>query len=275
MAGSGEPPQPTEGSPDLVQARAKVGRRGQITLPRTIREAGKIVRRSDAYLRLDETTSQSFLIVTSLPKKNSKSIKIKITKNYRFTIPKKWQEKLDLPGVPVILTCHPDLTISIEKATYQILTRAERLWLSPEPSLAQLCYLAKNLYNQALYLSRQEYFKTKTWVRYNELNTALKTSPNYKGLPSQTAQQILRLVDAAWASYFTSLKDWQLHPEKYCGKPHLPKYKPKTGQFILPFTNQQTRLKNGPVYLPRVTGLVIKTRLVSNASLRGARLIPK
>ena len=59
----------------------------------------------------------------------------------------------------------------------------------------QACRFTNNLYNEANFCVRQEFFKTGTWVQYGELYTELKYSVNYDCLPAPTAQQILRLVD--------------------------------------------------------------------------------
>ena len=64
--------------------------------------------------------------------------------------------------------------------------------------LDYLCLLAKNLYNVALYNIRQQYFKDKTYLNYNNLDKLLSSTNNidYKVIPyRQSAQQILRGVD--------------------------------------------------------------------------------
>ncbi len=106
----------------------------------------------------------------------------------------------------------------------------------------------------------------------NWLLKDVRQSKNYKSLPAQTAQQILRLLDKNWLSFFRSLKDWKKHPAKYLGRPQLPKYRKKNGEFLLLFTNQQVRLKNGVLYLPKAI-LNIKTRI--HHKLKGARILPQ
>ncbi|MEM3986778.1 MAG: transposase, partial [Candidatus Methanomethylicia archaeon] len=73
--------------------------------------------------------------------------------------------------------------------------RTERIWIEPNENIKKLCHLSKNLYNEANYIIRQEFFNNKKWIRYNELDKILKNSENYKLLPAQTNQQILRLLD--------------------------------------------------------------------------------
>ena len=108
--------------------------------------------------------------------------------------------------------------------------RTEQIWMRHNENISSLCHLSKNLYNEANYLIRQEFFKTGRWIRYYELNKELKESENYKSLPAQTAQQILQLLDKSWKSFFKAIKVWKKEPEKFKAKPNLPKYKKKDGE---------------------------------------------
>jgi len=153
--------------------------------------------------------------------------------------------------------------------------RTESIWLGPDKDLGVLCHLSKNLFNEANYKVRQEKFATGRWVRYYELWTALKNSPNYKGLPAQTAQQTLRAVDACWKAYRMAMEDYLINPEKYLGMPRFPKYKKKDGEFILIFSNQQVRLRDGIFKLLKTIRLEVKTRLPKGTKLTGARIIPR
>jgi len=111
--------------------------------------------------------------------------------------------------------------------------------------LELLAHISKNLYNEANYIVRQEFFATGKWTRYYELNQRLKkTSSNYKILKAQTSQQVLRVLDKNWSSFFRAIKDWKTRPEKYNGRPRIPRYKEKNGTFMLIFTNQNCKIKN-------------------------------
>jgi IS605 OrfB family transposase len=105
------------------------------------------------------------------------------------------------------------------------------------------------------------------------LDKTLKESENYKSLPAQTAQQILMLLDKAWQSFFKTIKAWKIEPEKFYARPRIPGYKKKDGEHILVFTNQQARLKDGFLKLPKVVGLSLKTRIESG--LKEVRIIPR
>jgi len=150
----------------------------------------------------------------------------------------------------------------------------EQIQLKNTPQLSYLCHLSKNLYNLANYYVRQEYFYLGNWLRYYDLWYMLKEKEPYKKLPSQTAQQTLKLVDKNWKSFFQSFKTLKKHPKKYLGLPKPPRYKKKDGECIIIFTNQQCRIKGGFLYFPKRTQLPpVKTRIKSN--LHHVRIIPK
>jgi len=156
--------------------------------------------------------------------------------------------------------------------------RTEQIWMRSDENISSLCHLSKNLYNEANYLIRQEFFKTGRWIRYYELNKELKESENYKSLPAQTAQQILQLLDKSWKSFFKAIKVWKKEPEKFKAKPNLPKYKKKDGEHILVLTDQQCKIReDGSLKFPKLLGLDdrVKTRFGKETNLREVRLIPK
>jgi len=151
--------------------------------------------------------------------------------------------------------------------------RTEQIWIKGDENIQNLCHISKNLFNEANYILRHEFFKTKRWIRYNELYKLLKESENYRALPAQTAQQILRVLDNIWKSFFNAMDEWKEHPEKFNGRPRPPKYKKKDGVFMLIFTNQQVKVKEGELIFPKIVGLKLKTRI--REGIREARIIPK
>ena len=142
-------------------------------------------------------------------------------------------------------------------------------------TLSELCHLSKNLYNEANYLIRQEFFTNKKWIRYNVLDKLLQSSDNYIKLPAQSAQYTIQILDKNWKSFFKSTKEYAKHPDKFLGRPRLPNYKPKDGEFLLKLNNR-TKIKNGIIELPKKFGNIeIKTRLEDDTNLREIRIIPK
>ena len=117
-------------------------------------------------------------------------------------------------------------------------------------TIKELCHIAKNLANEAIYNVRQYYFTEGKFLKYEKNYTLLKSSPNYKALNSNMAQQILKEVDGSFKSFFALLK--LAKQGKYAFKDcKLPHYLPKDGyttlviglvrlngnKLILPFSN--------------------------------------
>jgi len=145
------------------------------------------------------------------------------------------------------------------KKAENTLTRVEKHLIRPSSPwfsmLDEYCYLAKNLYNHGNYLVRERFIKNGEWMRYSELDKILKKDleyPDYKAMPTaQAAQQVLRLLDKNWKSFFAAIKDWKEHKDKYLGRPKLPKYKKKDGRFVLVLTNQNCKYINGKIKFPK------------------------
>ena len=99
-------------------------------------------------------------------------------------------------------------------------------------TIKELCHIAKNLTNEAIYSVRQHYFTEGEFLKYEKNYTMLKNSPNYKALNSNMAQQILKQVDGSFKSFFGLLK--LVKQGKYASKGcKLPYYLPKDGYTTL------------------------------------------
>lgn len=93
---------------------------------------------------------------------------------------------------------------------------------------------------------------------------------NYRALPAQTSQQIIKTLFKNIKSWQNALKEYNKNPTKFLGKPKLPKYKKETS--ICFFTNQQVKLQNGYVHFPKMVGLPpIKT---NQTNVQQVRIIP-
>ena len=164
-----------------------------------------------------------------------------------------------------------------------LLTRTEQIRIDGTDDLSFLCHMAKNLWNEALYPMRQAYFHNKHHPDepkekipgYNVLAGTMKTSENFKGLNAQSAQQLLKVLDKSWKAYWMALKEYSKNPSKFLGRPKPPQYKPKDGEAVLTFTNQQVTIKDGFVTFTKKLPLKIKTRLDNDTKLNQVRFIPK
>lgn len=72
--------------------------------------------------------------------------------------------------------------------------------------LRELCRIAKNLTNQAIYNIRQYYFQEKQYLRYEANYHEMKYLENYKLLNSNISQQTLKNVDQMFKSFFSLIK---------------------------------------------------------------------
>jgi len=155
--------------------------------------------------------------------------------------------------------------------------RVEQIWVKTDKNMSHLCHLSKNLYNEANYLIRQDFIHNHNYIG-SALDKMLNhgRSKNYTALPAQTSQQILRLLEKSWISFFKAIKDWRKNPDKYKAMPRLPGYKRKDGEHLLVFTNQQCEIREGYLSFPKKSGMDrIRTRLPDETDLREVRLIPK
>jgi len=97
--------------------------------------------------------------------------------------------------------------------------------------LQQMCYHSARLYNVALYNIKQQFFQTKTHLRYYDNYHISKINENYKELPSAAAQQTLKVADRGFKSFFSLLK--KKKNSQYQVKVSPPSYLRKDGSFQL------------------------------------------
>ena len=149
--------------------------------------------------------------------------------------------------------------------------------------LDELCFKSKNLYNTGLYVERQAFLekdqnlKSIRFIQEFTLINYLKESEPFKALPSVISQQILKKVTQNFQSFFKATKDYNKNPEKYLGKPKLPKYRDsKSGRFPLILTYVTFRFNKEHITFHKgLKGFKVKTHLnPEKHTLREARFIP-
>jgi putative transposase len=111
-----------------------------------------------------------------------------------------------------------------------------------------LCSISKKLYNQANWYVRQDFLNLENWLRYEDLNFILNGTINYKLLKAQTSQQILKILDRNWKSFFNAICEWKKNHKRFNGQPRFPNYK-KECNYLLIFTNQNSKIKNNKIIL--------------------------
>ena len=148
---------------------------------------------------------------------------------------------------------------------------SHRFW----QQIDELCFLSKNLYNYANYQLRQSFIFNKIYLGYNQLYHLVKTTADYKALPAKVSQQVLRLLDKNWKSFFEANKAYQANPNKFKGRLGLPKYKDKAkGRNVLIYTIQaisKKGLNKGIVELSG-TDICLPTKVKNIAQ---ARIVPR
>lgn len=107
------------------------------------------------------------------------------------------------------------------------------------------CFYSKNVYNQANYLIRQSFTKENKMLKANEVQKLMQDMDCYKECGSQASQKTIQIVDKAWKSYFSAIKDWKKNPNKYLGMPKIPKYLNKNGRQVFTLKNIQCSLNDG------------------------------
>ena len=136
-------------------------------------------------------------------------------------------------------------------------------------------FLSKNLFNLANYYYRQYFFEYQKKLNFTELYHQVSKSDDYQAIPSKVSKQIIRRLDQSWTSYFAALREWKKQPNKFLGKPKIPKYKHKTkGRNILPYPKKsiyKKALKKGICHLS-MSEIEIPT---SQTEIIEARIVPK
>lgn len=143
--------------------------------------------------------------------------------------------------------------------------------------LDEYCFKSKNLYNFANYQIRQKFCSESKYISYNQMDKLLKQggmNTDYRNMPTaQSAQQILRLLDKNWKSFFKAIKDWSKHKDKYNGRPKLPNYLPKNGRYLLILTNMDCKLKDNQIHFPKCFNGFKLTTKINN--LQQVRILPR
>ena len=114
-------------------------------------------------------------------------------------------------------------------------------------ALREMCRLSKNLYNVALYSTRQYFFAAQKLLRYESNYYAVKDNENYKALHTDFAQQTMKGVARAFNSFFGLLQKAKKGEYRYQDI-RIPGYLDKEGFF--PLITPRISVKNGKWKIP-------------------------
>jgi putative transposase len=145
----------------------------------------------------------------------------------------------------------------------------KHLTVNEYKALKELCFLTKNMYNVALYNVRQYYFTEKKFLSYENNYHLCKINENYSMLNCNSAQQIMKVVDRNFKSFFALIKMAQKGEYQYKDI-KLPKYLPKDGFFNLIFSEFNTFKEIFPVPMsPTFKRLYGKVEIKIPTNLKG------
>jgi putative transposase len=134
-------------------------------------------------------------------------------------------------------------------------------------------FASKNLYNAALYLTRQAFIHQSRVIAYEELARDRKTAEAYRALPAKVAQWVVRQVALAGKSYFAACAAWEADPSRFVGHPKLPKYLDKQGRNLLTYTEQAISRapRNRGYVIPSGLAIRVETR---QTAIDQVRIVP-
>lgn len=116
------------------------------------------------------------------------------------------------------------------------------------------------------------------FIHYRFLDALFKVmnQADYRALPTQSSQWVIKSVFQNWASFFAVLKDIRQHPEKYKGRPRIPGYRRSALKEVI-FTNQDCVVKDHRyLKFPKTkTSLPIGKLSKIDGRLKQVRVIPK
>ena len=167
-----------------------------------------------------------------------------------------------------------NVLFGVQKQQLKHLTKKEYL------ALKELCFLSKNMYNVALYSIRQYYFTEKKFLNYAKNYHLCKDNENFALLNSNSAQQIMKVVDRTFKSFFSLIELAKKGRYQYQDI-KLPKYLPKDSYFNLIFCEFNCNKENFTVPMsPAFKRLYGKVEFpipknLKDKKIKEVRILPK
>ena len=113
-----------------------------------------------------------------------------------------------------------------------------------------MCSFSKRLGNSAVYLMRQDFFKSKPLMTSAQLDSKLKElyPKDYNGMPSAaSAQRIGQVCREQFSSFLAASAKYEVDPSSFSGKPRLPGYSNKYRTFYV--SRNGFKVKDGNLIL--------------------------
>ena len=115
--------------------------------------------------------------------------------------------------------------------------------------LREMCQYSNNLYNVALYNIRQHYFHEKKFLKYEENYHVCKENENYGLLQAGVSQQILKVADRSFKSFFNLARKARSGDYRFRDV-EIPHYRKKGGLFVLVLSTNAINIKDGFLTVP-------------------------
>ncbi len=99
---------------------------------------------------------------------------------------------------------------------------------------------------------------------------------NYRALPAQCSQGVMKGVFQNWNSFFAGIKAYAGHPEKFNGRPNIPSYSQAKEKEVV-FSNQDCVIKERKILKFPKTSLQLKIGKLGSAEgkLKQVRVVPR
>ena len=152
----------------------------------------------------------------------------------------------------------------------------ERHVIKNNKELDEVCFKSKNLYNKALYLVRQHYFDTKSYLNYFKVYRLMVDSKDsdYYALPTKVSVQTLMILDRNFKSFFGRIRKKQ--EGNYDKSIRIPRYLDKEGRFVAIFPKDaisKVYLRKGLIKLSSLS-IEIPTK-VTESNIVEVRILPR
>lgn len=140
-----------------------------------------------------------------------------------------------------------------------------------------VCSKSASLYNFVTYHYRQSLFGKQEYFSEYEMSSlcAEFNQEDYRSLPAQTSQQVIKQVFLSFKSWHRAKKEYSKNPHKFLGKPKLPKYKKGKKQNVVVFTNQTSKIKDGFIVFPKSTKIAPFPTKVDKGCFKQVRIVPQ
>ena len=148
----------------------------------------------------------------------------------------------------------------------------------------QLCFVAKNLYNQTIYQLKQldaQNIKPK----YNRafMYQLMKNTPefrtqthhSYNGLyvPVRPLKSVFQQIQWQYSSFFALIRKYKKDPSSLSGVPRPPKYLPKNGRFVITYDKEALSFKTGKIQLSG-SNIFVNSKKATKTNIVEVSIVP-